>query len=118
MTNVIVGRRPLEPVRGGVFGWVLFDWAAKPYFNLVMTFIYAPYFASVIVGDPVKGQAIWGYATAAAGIAIALLSPALGAIADAAGERKPWIAAFGTVLVIASSILWFGSQVRRASPSC
>jgi UMF1 family MFS transporter len=39
---------------------------------------------------------------------IALLSPVLGAIADASGRRKPWIAAFGALLVIGSSLMWFG----------
>jgi UMF1 family MFS transporter len=51
---------------------------------------------------------LWGFATAAAGIAIALLSPVLGAIADASGRRKPWIAAFGALLVIGASLMWFG----------
>jgi len=37
----------------------------------------------------------------AAGLLIALLSPVLGAIADASGRRKPWIAGFGALLVIA-----------------
>jgi UMF1 family MFS transporter len=39
---------------------------------------------------------------------IALLSPVLGAIADASGRRKPWIAAFGALLVIGSCLMWFG----------
>jgi UMF1 family MFS transporter len=39
---------------------------------------------------------------------IALMSPVLGAIADASGRRKPWIAAFGALLVIGSCLMWFG----------
>lgn len=88
--------------------WVLFDWAAQPFFTLVTTFVYGPYFATRLAADPIAGQALWGYATAAAGIAIALLSPALGAVADAAGGRKPWILAFSVALVFASWALWFG----------
>jgi MFS transporter, UMF1 family len=94
--------------RPAIVGWVLFDWAAQPYFTLVTTFVYAPYFASAVAPDPVRGQALWGYATAAAGLVIALCSPVLGAIADAAGGRKSWIAGFGAVLVVASSALWLG----------
>jgi UMF1 family MFS transporter len=94
--------------RTAVAGWLLFDWAAQPYFTLVTTFVYAPYFAGAMAPDPVQGQAMWGYATAAAGLIIAVCSPALGAIADAAGARKPWIAGFGVVLVVASSLLWLG----------
>jgi UMF1 family MFS transporter len=91
-----------------IVGWVLFDWAAQPFFTLIITFVYAPYFASAIASDPARGQALWGYATAAGGLAVALLSPVLGAIADASGRRKPWIAAFGVLVVIGSALLWFG----------
>jgi MFS transporter, UMF1 family len=41
-------------------------------------------------------------------LAIALMSPVLGAIADASGRRKPWIAAFGALLVIGSCLIWIG----------
>ncbi|MGQ3357197.1 MAG: MFS transporter [Phreatobacter sp.] len=94
--------------RSAIAGWVLFDWAAQPYFTLINTFVYAPFFASAIAANPVDGQAMWGFATSAAGIAIALLSPVLGAIADASGRRKPWIAAFGLLLVVGAALLWFG----------
>ena len=96
------------PPRSAVFGWVLFDWAAQPYFSLITTFVFAPYFATHVAATPAKGQEMWGYATAAAGLIIAIMSPVLGAIADAGGRRKPWIAAFGTLLVIGSSIMWIG----------
>jgi UMF1 family MFS transporter len=36
------------------------------------------------------------------------MSPVLGAIADSSGRRKPWIAAFGALLVIGASLMWFG----------
>jgi UMF1 family MFS transporter len=94
--------------RRAIWGWVLFDWACQPFFTLVTTFVYAPYFASAVVGDPARGQALWGFAAGAAGLLIAIFSPPLGAVADASGRRKPWIATFGTLLVIGSSLLWLG----------
>src|SRR6266404_6302200 len=96
------------PRRAAVISWIFFDWAAQPYFTLITTFIFAPYFTSFVAPDPASGQALWGFATAAAGFAIALLSPVLGAIADASGRRKPWIAGFGALLVIGSCLMWFG----------
>jgi len=96
------------PPKRAVAGWVLFDWAAQPYFSLITTFVFAPYFASRVASSPEVGQSIWGFATAAAGLVIALLSPALGAIADANGRRKPWIASFGALLVIGASAMWIG----------
>jgi MFS transporter, UMF1 family len=96
------------PRRAAVISWIFFDWAAQPYFTLITTFVFAPYFAGFVAPNPARGQALWGFATAAAGLMIALLSPVLGAIADASGRRKPWIAGFGSLLVIGSCLMWFG----------
>lgn len=96
---------PSAPFRGLV-GWVLFDWAAQPFYTLILTFIFAPYFATAVVGDPVRGQALWGYLAAAAGLLVALAGPVLGAVADATGRRKPWVAAFSALLMAALAALW------------
>ena len=102
------------PKRPAVVGWMLFDWAAQPYFSLITTFVFAPYFATRVASDPATGQSLWGFATAAAGLVIALASPLLGAVADASGRRKPWIAAFGALFVFGASLLWIG---RPGDPS-
>jgi MFS transporter, UMF1 family len=96
------------PPRAAVISWIFFAWAAEPFFTLITTFVFGPYFATHVAADPASGQSLWGFATAAAGLIIALLSPVLGAIADASGRRKPWIAAFGALLVIGASLMWFG----------
>lgn len=96
------------PGRPAVAGWLLFDWAVQPYFTLITTFVFAPYFATYIAPDPAIGQSMWGFAAAAAGIMIALMSPVLGAIADVVGRRKPWIAAFGVLIVVGTVLLWLG----------
>src|SRR5246127_559650 len=96
------------PPRSAVISWIFFDWAAQPYFTLITTFVFAPYFATHVAPNAAEGQALWGFATAAAGMAIALASPVLGAIADASGRRKPWIAGFGAMLVVGASLMWFG----------
>jgi MFS transporter, UMF1 family len=104
----------IYPRRAAVISWIFFDWAAQPYFTLITTFVFAPYFATHVAKDPASGQALWGFATAAAGLTIALMSPVLGAIADASGRRKPWIAVFGALLVIGSCAMWFGKPGEPA----
>src|SRR5882724_8854527 len=108
------GMQLTYPPRAAVTAWIFFDWAAQPYFTLITTFVFAPYFATHVASNPAQGQALWGFATAAAGLVIALLSPVLGAIADASGRRKPWIAAFGVLLAVGSSLMWIG---RPGDPS-
>ncbi|ODN72081.1 MFS transporter [Methylobrevis pamukkalensis] len=100
-------RVPRPASRRGIFGWIMFDPAAQPYFTLITTFVFAPYFVSAVASDPVLGQSLWGYATGLAGLAIALTSPFLGAVADASGRRKPWIAVFTLMTILASAALWF-----------
>lgn len=95
--------------RAGIVGWVLFDWSMQPFFTLVTTFVFAPYFAAHLARDAATGQAQWGYATAFAGLVIAVLSPVLGSIADAFGRHKPWVAAFGLLMVLGSSVLWLAA---------
>ncbi|MDD3443807.1 MAG: MFS transporter [Zavarzinia sp.] len=87
--------------------WTTFDWAFQPFFTLVTTFIFAPYFAAAVAPDAAAGQALWGYTQTVAGIAIALLAPVLGAVADAAGPRKPWIAALALLTFIGCGALWY-----------
>ena len=93
--------------RRGLFGWVMFDWATQPFYTLVVTFLFAPYFVNGFMDDPAYGQTLWAYATGGAQLIAALLAPVLGAIADAGLPRKPWIAVFSALLIAGLCGLWF-----------
>ncbi len=92
----------------GLLCWALFEWARNPYVLVITIYIYATYFTRDIIGDPVRGQALWAAIQGYAGIAIAVLAPFLGAMADAGGRRKPWVAGFALLLAVSASALWFG----------
>ncbi|MBV6658721.1 MAG: MFS transporter [Devosiaceae bacterium] len=81
----------------------------QPWFTLVTTFVFGPYVISTLAETPAQGQAAWGFAAGFAGLAIAFLSPPLGAIADAAGPRKPWIAGLGLIMMVCACSLWFAA---------
>ena len=95
--------------------WMLFDWSVQPFYTLILTFLFAPYFANVVVGNGPEGQAMWGYGAAIAGIFIAVGSPFLGAFADGRGQRKPWIALFSAVLAVAMASLWIATPAAPSS---
>ena len=105
MTGVSEGREP-RASRLGIAGWMLFDWAAQPFFTVITTFIFGPYLVSRLAADPAAGQAAWSYTLTIAGIVIALLAPIMGSIADASGARKPWIAAFAVIKILSLLALW------------
>ncbi|UWQ18483.1 MFS transporter [Jannaschia sp. M317] len=98
MTDTALKRR--------VRGWMMFDFASQPYNTLLLTFIFGPYFATV-VGDPVAAQSMWGFAIGLAGLVIALSAPVLGAMADASGRHLPWIWIFSALYVAGAAALWF-----------
>ena len=106
-TNAAAAETTARPA--ALAGWAMFDWAGQPFYTLVQTFLFAPYFANVVVADPMQGQAAWGYAAAFAGAIVAIGSPILGAVADAGGRRKPWVALFGLMLVIGLCTLWLAT---------
>ena len=103
--------------RKRIWGWWFFDWASQPYATLLLTFIFSIYFSEVARGYFVaqgadamqagaQAQALWGWALAAAGVVIAGLAPVLGAVADRAGRRLPWIWLFSGFYVAGSAGLW------------
>lgn len=109
-TNADVVAAPvIASRRTGIFSWMLFDWAAQPFFTVIITFIFGPYFVSRLVNDPAQGQAAWGYTIGIAGLVVALLAPVLGAIADATGSRKKWIAGFALIKIMSLSLLWLAA---------
>lgn len=101
-----------------IWGWFFFDWASQPYNTLLLTFIFGPYFGSILtqsfIGSGMEteaakaqAQSIWGLGLTISGLIIAFSAPILGAMADAAGRRMPWIWFFSVLYVIGSAALWF-----------
>ena len=84
----------------------MYEWARNPYVLLITIYIFAPYFTTTVVGDPVRGQAIWGDIASTGGFIIAVLAPFLGAVADAGGRRKPWIAFYTAIMIAGTLLLW------------
>lgn len=91
----------------GQWAWAWFEGARNPHVLLITIYIFAPYFYMQLVGDPVRGQALWGDLNSLAGLIIALTAPILGAIADAGGRRKPWLGAFSLLLATTAIGLWW-----------
>ena len=106
-------RAPPERVgKRALFGWVMFDWATQPFYSLVVTFLFAPYFVNGFMADPALGSTLWAYATGGGELLAAILAPVLGAIADAGLPRKPWIAGFSVLLVLGLCGLWLALPGR------
>jgi UMF1 family MFS transporter len=101
-----------------IWGWYLFDWACQPYNTLMLTFIFGPFFATVAVqhflasglgedAADAKAQTLWSNALTLVGLLIGIAAPVLGAIADSAGRRMPWIGFFTLLLIGGGALTWY-----------
>lgn len=101
-----------------IWGWFFFDWASQPYHTLLVTFVFGPYFASVATGQfaaqgldemaaDAQAQSLWSACLTLTGLIIGFGAPVLGAMADTAGKRLPWIAGFSVLYVLGSAGIWW-----------
>lgn len=91
----------------GQFAWCFYDWANSAFATVITTFVFAAYFSQSVASSPEEGAVLWSRGLSIAAIIVALASPVLGAIADQAGPRKPWVLLFTLVSVLFTAFLWF-----------
>jgi UMF1 family MFS transporter len=90
-----------RPIASGLgqWSWALYEGARDP--NIVFQiYVISPFFATVMIRDPIRGQELWGDVTSYSGYICAALCPFFGAIADRGGPRKPWLALFTLLMVL------------------
>ncbi len=92
--------------RRTILAWCLYDFANSAFTTLVVTFIYAAFFTKVIAPDEVTGTWLWSRSVSITAIAVALLSPLLGALADRGGYRKRFLGFFTLVAVVGTTFLY------------
>jgi len=91
----------------GLIAWCSYDWANSAFPTVIVTFVFAAYYAKAVAADEIAGTQQWSTAMGVAMFAAALLGPVLGAIADRGGRRKPWVAFFTVVTVLATAALYW-----------
>ena len=106
--DVTVSSQERKPAsRRAIASWCLFDWSSMPFHSVITTFVFAVYFSQSVYGDKTAGSAAWAYVAGLSGLAIALISPVVGAIADFGGRRKLWLAAFTVLNLVPVALLWY-----------
>lgn len=91
----------------GIFSWCLYDWANSAFSTVIVTFVFATYFTQAVAPDPITGTVLWARALSLAALAVAVVSPVLGAVADKCGRRKPWLLCCTLACVAATVLMWF-----------
>ncbi len=90
-----------------LWSWTLYDWATQSYSTIIHTFVFGAYFTRQIAVNQEQGTTQWAMTIGLTGLCVALSGPFLGAVADHAGRRKPWLGAGTIVCALATAGLWF-----------
>ncbi|MEO1307340.1 MAG: MFS transporter [Pseudomonadota bacterium] len=107
-----------QALRRRIKGWMMFDWASQPFYTLLVTFLFGPYFVTVATDaflptagseDAAKAnaQSLWSLGQTVSGLCIAASAPLLGAFADTTGRRMPWIIFFSVLYVLGAASVWW-----------
>jgi len=96
-----------RPNRRAIAAWCLYDFGNSAFPTVIVTFLFSAYVARAVAPDIESGAAFWGLALTLSGLAVAIVSPIVGAIADAGGRRKPWVAVLSAIAVVATALLWY-----------
>ncbi|NLG18482.1 MAG: MFS transporter, partial [Fibrobacter sp.] len=99
-----------------IFSWCLYDWANSAFSLTVMAGFFPVFFKSYWCSgvEPTVSTARLGLANASAGLIVALLSPVLGAIADAGRAKKRLLGIFIIIGVVATGALFSIGQGQWA----
>ena len=65
-----------------IFNFALYDFAISAFTTIIITFIFAAYFATQIAPNPILGQSYWGWTIGITGFLVAIIGPIAGSFAD------------------------------------
>jgi len=102
----------MQTSRKALWGWALNDWANSAFATTVMAGFFPLFFKAYWAGGSTSGEGTFalGLANSAASLAVAVLAPILGAIADRGSLKKRLLAFFTFVGALNTAALFFVAQ--------
>lgn len=96
-----------QPLSRSALSWSLVEAGRTSFIVLVSIYVFVPYLAAVLVGDPIRGQQLVADLSLWAGIGAGLSAPLLGVCVDHLGPRKPLLLAMSLCCVPLTAALWW-----------
>jgi UMF1 family MFS transporter len=99
-----------------IFGWAMYDFANSAFATTILAVIFNQYFATVVAGGErgvellgfrLHGASFFTFSVALSMAISAVLSPFLGAVADASGSKKRFLMIFCYTSVLFTGLLYF-----------
>ncbi|WP_293362530.1 MFS transporter [Phenylobacterium sp.] len=91
----------------GALSWAVFEGGRDPFVILITIYIFMPYVAGSMIGDPVKGQEIISQWQQWSGWAVMATAPFIGASIDKLGGRKGGLALIVGLMIPLTAALWW-----------
>ncbi|WP_213815327.1 MFS transporter [Glaciihabitans sp. dw_435] len=94
--------------RSHIAAWAFWDWGGAAFNAVIVTFVFSVYLTDTpAFGGTTYVTAMLGWATAGAGLIIAVLAPVTGQRSDGSGRRKLWLAVNTAAVIVTSALLFF-----------
>ncbi len=95
-----------------ILAWSLYDWANSAFATTVLAGFFPVFFKQYWGGELAASEStFWlGAASSFAALVVALSAPALGAIADAGGRRKSFLASFACLGILSTAAMFWLAQ--------
>ena len=90
-----------------IFNFALYDFANSAFTTIIITFIFATYFAKQIAPNPILGQSYWGWTIGITGFLVAVIGPIIGSFADKRNRIVFFIRCFSLLCIFFTALLWF-----------
>ncbi len=101
-------RRPSDPGhQRAIRSWVMYDWANSAFATTIMAAVLPVFFAEVAAKGRPGASVFWGYTQSAAMLAVALIVPVLGAIADYSSSKVRFLRIFSLLGIFSTGLLYF-----------
>ena len=90
-----------------IFYYSLYDFANSAFSTIIITFIFATYFAKEIAPNPILGQSYWGWTIGFTGVLIAIIGPIIGLYSDKRNLSFLFLKIFSILCIVFTCLLWF-----------
>ena len=90
-----------------IFNFALYDFANSAFTTIIITFVFATYFAKQIAPNPILGQSYWGWTIGITGFLVAIIGPIAGSFADKKNKIIFFIRCFSLLCILFTTLLWF-----------
>jgi len=102
-----VKKQPAGP--GEIWAWCLYDFANSSFTTLIVTVGFSVYFVQVVarnIGPEGTAERVWFWGYALSMLVVAVLSPLLGAIADARAAKRHFLIGSTLVCIVCTALLY------------